>query len=95
VANPVSSPDWAYVIGAAVTAGPAYLLNRRNRSAAVQEGQATRTAVTDALNEGLGRLGGRIDAMHSDVRELAAWQAEHTTEHAVMNLTRGRIERRD
>jgi TolA-binding protein len=97
MASPITSPDWAYVVGAAVTAGPAYLLARRNKSAAAVEGQATRTAVTDALNEGLGRLNGRIDAMHSDVSELAAWQAEHTTEHAVFDLTRGRkrIERRD
>lgn len=95
--SPLTSPNWAYVVGALVTAGPAYLLARRNNGAAAAEGQATRTAVTDALNQGLGQVSGRLDAMHSDIKEVQAWQAEHTTEHAVMTLTRTRprIERRD
>lgn len=95
MASPAMSPDWAYVIGAAVTAGPAYWASRRSRGAAAAEGAATRTAVTDVLNQGLGDVAGRLDLLHDSVKEVKTWQAEHTTEHAITSLTRRRLERRD
>jgi hypothetical protein len=97
--NPLSSPDWAYVVGAALTAVPAAIVGRRNRGAAQTEGQATRTAVTDALNQAVGTLSGRLDGVDSKLSDVQSWQAAHTTEHAIGMLTatdlrRSRFERR-
>lgn len=97
--NPLSSPDWAYVVGAALTAVPAALVGRRHRGAAQTEGQATRSAVTDALNQAVGTLTGRLDSVDSKLADVQTWQAAHTTEHAISALTatdlrRTRLERR-
>jgi hypothetical protein len=83
------SPETIAVVGAvvtaAITAGPSYLIARRARGAAQQEGEATREAVTsslestqEAVNSSLevvvARLAERIDAHHNatrtDIRDL-------------------------
>jgi hypothetical protein len=71
----------------------------RHRGAAQTEGQATRTVVTDALNQAVGVLTGRLDGVDAKLSDVQTWQAAHTTEHAITALTtpdlrRTRLERR-
>lgn len=73
------TPGLWWLIGTAVTTGPAYLAARRSRGAAREEGALTR----DAVSEAIGQLGGRMDELRSDVSEIRDWQAAHTTDHAI------------
>lgn len=97
------SPETIAVVGAvvtaAITAGPSYLVARRARGAAQEEGQATRDAVSSSLDTVVARLAERIDAHHSaartdirdlreDVQELRSWTAGHTAEHLILNNRR-------
>ena len=97
------SPETIAVVGAvvtaAITAGPSYLVARRARGAAQEEGQATRDAVSSSLDTIVARLAKRIDAHHSatrtdirdlreDVQELRSWTAGHTAEHLILNNRR-------
>lgn len=93
------TPDAAWVVGsvvtAAVAAGPAYIASRRSKTSARHEGEATRNAVTDALNQAVGTLHGRFDSLAEQLKDVQDWQAEHVTEHAVDRFTRSpRIELR-
>lgn len=90
--NYALTPDGAWVVGsvvtAAVAAGPAYLAARRSKNSARHEGEATRSAVTDALNQAVGELHGRFDGLSSQLKDVQEWQSEHVTEHAVDRFAR-------
>lgn len=99
--NPLSDPDFAWMVGTAIgaiiTTGPAYLAARRggkhaeSTSHAESEHEATRQAMTDALGAVVGSLNGRLDEMHTTIKDMRDWQAEHTTEHAISALTRSSV----
>lgn len=87
------TPDDAWIVGsalaAAIAAGPAYLAARKNKR--------TASNVKDTLAYEFGRLHERLDSQDRALTDVQAWQAEHTTEHAVSLLTRRGLEirRRD
>lgn len=99
MSNPLTSPDGAWMIGtllgAAISAGPAYLAAKRSnrRVTGVEQSQheATRQATVDALNAVMGPVTGRLDEMHATIADVRDWQAEHATTHAVDSLTRSPI----
>jgi hypothetical protein len=89
------SPGLAWLLGVAVSTGPAYIAARRSRGAAQEQGELTR----EALSEVVGHINGRIDELRIDISEVRDWQAAHTTEHAIADIRRtgpsGRLEYRN
>lgn len=82
----------AAVLGALISAGPAYLAARRSGKTAASEGSATREQLAalaerlDADREVSARdraeTREELRAIRREVREVAAWQVQHAAEHA-------------
>lgn len=99
MSNPLTSPDSAWMVGtllgAVISAGPAYIAakrsDRKGKNADVAQHETTRQTVVDAITAVIGPLNGRLDEMHATLADVRDWQAEHATSHAVSELTRSPI----